>query len=73
MSTALERITEMTASHYKETASFYAEQTQGLALVLMDVIQALRVTPATDVVPGEQLLFGSYRPSDVVAAARRDP
>ena len=71
MSTALERINEMTIAHQRETVDFYIGQTKGLGDLLFDVIRALGVKQfGGELGKGDVLVFGMYRGSDILVAAR---
>jgi hypothetical protein len=72
--TVTERLARMEANHYRSSADFQRDQASRLADALWQVIHALdvgRVGPDDPVDPGDGVLFGMWRVSDVVAAARK--
>jgi hypothetical protein len=75
VSDALLRIKDMTIRHYRDSADFERAQKDGLARVLWDLIIALDVPHVIreEIEPGAALVFGMYRPADIVAAAKRTP
>jgi hypothetical protein len=67
------RIATMTADHYRDAEGWQRQQATGCGEVLLEVITALNVPsmdPARTYQPDDPILFGTWRASDVVAAAR---